>query len=52
MKLQLNSSTTDERIATCLPADRRNDDAMKTEAGIKKLIIDNGQLIITYECKT
>jgi hypothetical protein len=36
MNLKLNSSTTDKWIATSLPAGRRNDDAMKTEAGIKK----------------
>jgi hypothetical protein len=40
-KLKFNNSNADERIATCRPAGRRNDDAMKTEAGIKKLITKN-----------
>jgi hypothetical protein len=40
--LKFNSSNADERIATCLPAGRRNDVAMKTDTGIiKKIIITN-----------
>ncbi|HEY4875773.1 MAG TPA: hypothetical protein VIH86_09395 [Puia sp.] len=37
INLPLNGSTTDERIATCLPEGRHKNDAMKTDAGIKKV---------------